>query len=63
MSIVKINALEIPEGAGDEVVSRFAARLESLDGLAGFEGFELLRPAAESERRWFVYTRWAGDPA
>lgn len=59
MSVVKINALEIPPGAGDEIVKRFTARLDSLDGVAGFEGFELLRPTAEAEQRWFVYTRWA----
>ena len=59
MTVVKINALEIPEAAGEEIVKRFAARMESLDGVPGFEGFELLRPTGESERRWFVYTRWA----
>jgi len=59
MSVVKINALEIPPQAGDEIVKRFTARLDSLADVAGFEGFELLRPTGESEPRWFVYTRWA----
>ena len=59
MSVVKINALEIPPQAGDEIVKRFTARLESLADVAGFEGFELLRPTGEAEQRWFVYTRWA----
>ena len=59
MSVVKINALEIPPQAGDEIVKRFTARLDSLTDVAGFEGFELLRPTGESEPRWFVYTRWA----
>ena len=59
MSVVKINALEIPPKAGDEIVKRFTARLESLADVAGFEGFELLRPTGEAEQRWFVYTRWA----
>ncbi len=59
MSVVKINALDIPPQAGDEIVKRFTARLDSLADVAGFEGFELLRPTAESEKRWFVYTRWS----
>lgn len=58
MSVVKINALEIPPQAGDEIVKRFTARLDSLSEVAGFEGFELLRPTGEAEQRWFVYTRW-----
>jgi heme-degrading monooxygenase HmoA len=59
MSVVKINALEIPPQAGDEIVGRFTARMNSLTDVAGFEGFELLRPTGETETRWFVYTRWA----
>ncbi len=59
MSVVKINALEIPPQAGDEIVKRFTARMSSLADVAGFEGFELLRPTGETETRWFVYTRWA----
>lgn len=58
MSVVKINALEIPPQAGDEIVKRFTARMDSLADVAGFEGFELLRPTGEAEQRWFVYTRW-----
>lgn len=61
MAVVKINALEIPPQAGDEVVKRFAARLDELSTVAGFEGFELLRPTGEAEPRWFVYTRWADE--
>ena len=59
MSLVKINALEIPPQAGEEIVKRFTARMNSLADVAGFEGFELLRPTGETESRWFVYTRWA----
>lgn len=59
MSVVKINALEIPPQAGDEIVKRFTARMNSLADVAGFEGFELLRPTGDAETRWFVYTRWA----
>jgi len=59
MTVVKINALEIPPQAGDEIVKRFTARMNSLADVPGFEGFELLRPTGEAETRWFVYTRWA----
>jgi heme-degrading monooxygenase HmoA len=63
MSVVKINALQIPAQAGDEVVKRFAARLEELSKVDGFEGFELLRPTGENEPRWFVYSRWRDETA
>ena len=59
MSVVKINALEIPPQAGDEIVKRITARMNSLADVGGFEGFELLRPTGEAETRWFVYTRWS----
>ena len=59
MSVVKINALEIPPQAGEEIVARFTARMDSLSDVAGFEGFELLRPTGDTETRWFVYTRWS----
>ena len=44
MSVVKINAIEVPEGAGAELEARFAARKHAVDGEPGFEGFQLLRP-------------------
>lgn len=63
MSIVKINALEIPPQAGDEIVKRFTARMNTLSDVPGFLGFELLKPTAETETRWFVYTRWTDQAA
>ena len=54
MTVVKINALEIPADAGDEIVARFTARMNSLTEVAGFGGFELLRPTGDAETRWFV---------
>ncbi|WP_134661977.1 MULTISPECIES: antibiotic biosynthesis monooxygenase [unclassified Amycolatopsis] len=71
MAVVKINAIEVPEGTGPELEKRFAARLHSVDNQEGFLGFELLRPVA-GETRYFVYTKWeteehyqawAGGPA
>ncbi|MEL7155783.1 MAG: antibiotic biosynthesis monooxygenase [Actinomycetota bacterium] len=61
MSLVKINALAIPPQAGDEIVKRFAARLDEMATVPGFQGFELLQPTGEAETRWFVYTRWADE--
>ena len=58
MSVVKINAIEVPEGSGPELEARFAARKHSVDGEPGFEGFQLLRPVA-GENRYFVVTTWA----
>ena len=58
MSVVKINAIEVPEGSGQELEARFAARRHSVDGEPGFEGFQLLRPVA-GENRYYVVTTWA----
>ena len=60
MSVVKINAIEVPEGAGPEIEKRFAARKHSVDSEPGFEGFQLLRPVA-GENRYFVVTKWATE--
>lgn len=60
MSVVKINAISVPEGAGPELESRFAARARSVEQMPGFEEFQLLRPV-EGEDRYFVYTRWDSE--
>jgi heme oxygenase (mycobilin-producing) len=62
MAVVKINAIEVPEGSGEELERRFAARLGAVDRAPGFLGFELLRPVA-GESRYFVYTRWESEEA
>lgn len=62
MAVVKINAIEVPEGQGEELERRFAARLGSVDETAGFLGFELLRPV-KGETRYFVYTKWTSQEA
>jgi heme-degrading monooxygenase HmoA len=60
MAVVKINAIEVPDGAGPELERRFAARLGSVESAPGFLAFELLRPAA-GENRYFVYTKWESE--
>ncbi|MEJ6548102.1 antibiotic biosynthesis monooxygenase [Corynebacterium sp. USCH3] len=60
MSVVKINAITVPEGAGPELEKRFAARAHTVDNSPGFEGFQLLRPTA-GEERYFVVTTWATE--
>jgi heme oxygenase (mycobilin-producing) len=62
MSVVKINAIEVPEGMGAELERRFAARAGEVDKMDGFEEFMLLRPV-EGETRYFVLTRWASEEA
>ena len=57
MSFIAINAITVPEGAGDELARRFAARAGAVDQQEGFEGFELLRPA-DDRTTWLVMTRW-----
>ena len=60
MSVVKINAISVPEGAGPELEQRFAARARSVETMPGFEDFQLLRPV-EGDDRYFVYTRWDSE--
>ena len=62
MAVVKINAIEVPDGSGPELEKRFAARLGAVEGSPGFLGFELLRPVA-GESRYFVYTKWESEEA
>ena len=62
MAVVKINAIEVPEGAGPELEKRFAARLHAVDNQEGFLGFELLRPIS-GESRYIVYTKWESEAA
>ncbi len=62
MSVVKINAIEVPEGKGAELEARFAARAGMVDQQPGFEEFMLLRPTAGDDR-YFVVTRWESEEA
>jgi heme oxygenase (mycobilin-producing) len=62
MAVVKINAIEVPAGAGEELERRFAARAGAVENSPGFLGFELLRPV-EGGTRYFVYTRWESEEA
>ncbi|HTF49032.1 MAG TPA: antibiotic biosynthesis monooxygenase [Pseudonocardia sp.] len=60
MAVVKINAIEVPEGAGPELERRFANRLHAVDGQPGFISFELLRPVS-GDTRYFVLTHWEDE--
>ncbi|AIG64861.1 antibiotic biosynthesis monooxygenase [Corynebacterium atypicum] len=62
MSIVKINALTVPEEARASLEERFANRLHAVDKQPGFGGFQLLRPTA-GEDRYFVVTWWDSNEA
>ncbi len=62
MTVIKINAITVPEGSGDELAARFAARIGAVGGQPGFEGFELLRPT-DGRTQWLVVTRWADEAA
>ena len=55
--MIKINAIDVPADAGEEVAKRFAHRAHSVDGAPGFEGFELFRPT-DDRTTWLVVTRW-----
>ncbi|MEO3744604.1 antibiotic biosynthesis monooxygenase [Plantactinospora sp. B5E13] len=62
MAVVKINAIEVPPGAGPDLERRFAARQGAVENAPGFLGFELLRPVG-GESRYFVYTKWESEEA
>ncbi len=57
MTVVRVNAITVPPGAGDRLAERFAGRAGAVDGADGFEGFELLRPT-DGRDTWLVVTRW-----
>lgn len=60
ITVIKINAITVPEGAGDELANRFAARAGAVDNQDGFEGFELLRPT-DGRNQFLVITRWRDE--
>ncbi len=60
MSVVKINAIEVPAERADEMARRFAARAGEVEKAEGFEEFQLLRPTDE-RTTWLVYTRWRDE--
>lgn len=60
MSVVKINVLQVPEGRGDVLEQRFAARAGEVDKVDGFESFDLLRPT-EGTDRYLVVTKWRDE--
>jgi len=60
MSVIKINAIDVPPERGDEMAARFAARAGHVEGSEGFEEFQLLRPA-DGRSTWLVYTRWRDE--
>jgi heme oxygenase (mycobilin-producing) len=62
MTVVKINAITVPEGSGDELARRFAARAGAVDNQDGFEGFELFQPS-DGRTTWLVVTRWRDEDA
>jgi len=62
MSVVRINAITVPKGVGDELARRFAERAGAVDHAEGFEGFELLRPS-DGRETWLVLTRWRDQAA
>jgi cation diffusion facilitator family transporter len=60
MSVVKINAISVPEGKGIDLEARFVGRDHGVEQQPGFEGFQLLRPVG-GETRYFVVSTWADE--
>lgn len=62
MSVVRINAIDVPPERADEMARRFAARAGEVEKADGFEEFQLLRPT-DDRTTWLVYTRWRDEAA
>ncbi len=62
MTVIRINAITVPEQGGDELARRFGERAGAVDHAEGFEGFELLRPT-DGRGTWLVVTRWRDEEA
>jgi heme-degrading monooxygenase HmoA len=60
MTVVKINAITVPRKRFAEFEQRFATRAGRVEGAAGFEGFELLRPNDDRDL-CLVLTRWRSE--
>lgn len=60
MTFVAINVLGVPDGGGEELERRFAARAGAVETAPGFVSFELLRPA-EGTEDYLVVTRWSDE--
>ena len=52
MTIIKINAITVPEGLGDEVARRFAERAGAVDGQEGFEDSSCCAPPTIAGPGW-----------
>jgi heme oxygenase (mycobilin-producing) len=59
-SVVKINALTVPDQMRETLEKRFAGRAGAVENSDGFEWFELLRPV-EGTDKYLVYTRWRSE--
>jgi heme-degrading monooxygenase HmoA len=62
MSVVKINAITVPEDRRESFEERFRSRAGAVEKTPGFERFELLRPQ-EGTDLYLVYTRWESEEA
>ena len=58
MAFVVMNAVDVPPDRAEEFERRFANRAGRVQDSAGFEAFELLRPA-DGNTKYVVYTRWS----
>ena len=59
---MKINAITVRQGSGDELARRFAQRAGAVDDADGFEGFQLFQPN-DGRDLWLVVTRWRDEAA
>ena len=62
MSVVRINAMTMKDGHGEDFLHRFSARPHTIEHADGFEGFQVLRPL-DDRSTWLVITQWRDSAA
>lgn len=60
MSVVRILAINVEAGLGEEVENLLAARALAYQGHDGFERLELLEPT-DGRSMWLFVTRWVDE--
>ena len=63
MSVVKINAITVPEGRGAELEGALRPPGRRSGERAGLRGLRACLRPVEGETRYFVYTRWESEEA
>ena len=62
MSVVKINAIQVPKDKQERFEERWQGQAATAQGTDGLEWFEVLRPVGGNDQ-YLIYTRWSSEEA